>query len=526
MKKSKEVFGGIFRFPLYLILISLYFPLAVFQSNFSLFSFDSTLRTLGFSTAFSLVLFYLLSKISNVHSAGVYTVFLFVALLAPNVAVGFSLACFFVVFFLFLSEKIFTFGESFTLSANVASIFFLGMLLFGFGKLGLEVNTLPSDKANDLVRLSEGRGFVETPDIYHFVLDGYSNSSVLSDFYSFDNSKFEDGLEDLGFLVMQKAISPYNQTLPSMASVMSGEFVVKPEIITPSNPHVLRVDWGKQVTDGVVPRLFRMNGYSLAFENTGYDFLSYPIGSFVNDDALGYMELGPFEEYFLSLSPLKAAFSLFGDESVVSIESRNKQVRANLSSRYFESVPQPRYYYSHTLAPHPPFSLTKNGETTFKYQDFLDIGDGDHMTKGDEELVSQYKQGYIEKLTYTNSQIYTTLKYLVEDVPGNKIVIVQGDHGGGAHLRHDSNYRTCHKERFSPLYAVYSSDSKVFSSIDSGRPVSTVNTYRHILRYLLKVDVDLVSAQAYFLSWDRPFLAEPLAGQENALCQIQFSSSD
>jgi hypothetical protein len=56
------------------------------------------------------------------------------------------------------------------------------------------------------------------PDIYIIVMDGYACEDVLKSLYQFNNSKFIEQLEELGFYVADQSHSNYVQTIYSMAS--------------------------------------------------------------------------------------------------------------------------------------------------------------------------------------------------------------------------------------------------------------------------------------------------------------------
>lgn len=96
-------------------------------------------------------------------------------------------------------------------------VLFVGTFLQVVNLQGQERTVVPAgSEAISRVTLSQ------TPSIIHIVLDGYGSSEVLSRIYGHDTTPFFSELERRGFSVVPDAVSPYSQTLPSIASVMSG----------------------------------------------------------------------------------------------------------------------------------------------------------------------------------------------------------------------------------------------------------------------------------------------------------------
>ena len=232
-------------------------------------------------------------------------------------------------------------------------------------------------------------------------------------------------------------------------------------------------------------------------------------------------QLTQFEQLYirqLFLDPLLSI--LIEKASRRSLENHNLKLKQLWSRRSFQKLDKPQFYYSHAVSPHPPFTVDKEGALTMRYPDFQSINDGSHATKNSPQLVAQYKLGYIEKLKFTNSQILPLLKFILLEVPGEKIVIVHGDHGGGSMFDHDDATNTCFRERFSPFYALYSSQGSIVRTINNDQPFTIVNTYRLILSGLFSESLSTLTPRSFFIPWGNPENAMELSQASLDSCSV------
>ncbi|MEE8444702.1 MAG: hypothetical protein V3S44_05085, partial [Alphaproteobacteria bacterium] len=116
--------------------------------------------------------------------------------------------------------------------------------------------------------------------------------------------------------------------------------------------------------------------------------------------------------------------------------------------------------------------------------------------------VLRYRDGYINKLRFTNDEVYAYVKRILAESPDPKIIIIHGDHGGGIFMDHNDPEGSCHKERLSPLVAVYSSDGALQRAIPED--VNLVNLYRIVFNNYFATDMALRPNESWFVTFDDP----------------------
>ncbi|WP_108482533.1 hypothetical protein [Oceaniglobus ichthyenteri] len=326
------------------------------------------------------------------------------------------------------------------------------------------------------------------PSIIHVVLDGYGAPDVLSDIYGHNSERFFTQLETRGFTVLRNVPAPYSQTLPSMASIMSGGSV---DVGARGSANVLRRDLGYTISNGPVATVLRNAGYTMTRNRSGYGFLDTGALAHVGPNRIG-------------LTELEAMLVPGGATTFASVH--NEILQNSMKPGLLDDLATPYFHYQHLLAPHPPFSLNADGSerpvTTISYMDGnLAVA---MLPKGRADYIAGYRQKalYIENALLQQIDAYP---------PGPKIVLIHGDHGPGAFLDHESAERTCMKERLRTFMAFYSNVPGVtFDELADGR-LSTVNAYREIFGRLSSAAMHRSSVQSNYLTWSRPMDALAIA---------------
>ena len=329
-----------------------------------------------------------------------------------------------------------------------------------------------------------GITLLQTPSIIHIVLDGYGSSEVLSRIYDHDTGPFFNELERRGFVVVPDAVSPYSQTLPSLASVMSGAPV---DLMSGSpDPRVLRQNLSYTIRHGSVPATLEKAGYTFAWSESGYHFLDFESAERISAAPLG---LSAFETRLLQFAP-----QIFG-------KLHNQMLKSALAPGSLDALPTPFFYYQHLIAPHPPFSINVDGTSRPSTSAYL--ADGDHFTRSSEALRRIYIDGYREKILFVEQALLRQIDAFPE-IP--LIVIIHGDHGPGAFLRHNDPGNTCLAERLTTFSAIYTNVPGLDLDLDEfgPRPLSIVNIYRLVLSRLSDTEFPPLNAVSRQLQWSDP----------------------
>lgn len=355
------------------------------------------------------------------------------------------------------------------------------------------------------------------PSIFHIVLDGYARADVLAGLYGFDNRQFIAELRRLGFFVAEGATSPYSQTLLAMNAVFSAEYVGA-AAANHTEPSTLRRVLADRLSNSPVQRTLQRLGYrSVAVETDYYParLRSAELVETGADAALPNL----FERILYERTPLMGWHErLFGEAE----PANSVALRRALDPLRLELGPGPVFFYNHLIAPHPPFAIDRDGAA--RQGENRGLSDGSHLTGADAAARERYRTGYVEKLLYANGRLPGYLRHLIATVPGDKIIIVHGDHGGGMWLDHESAARSCLWERMSPLLAVYASDGRLQRAMTD--QFNLVNLYRLVFNTYFGTELPLLASRSYFSPWSAvASLQQILPAEEIASCPPSAQSA-
>jgi hypothetical protein len=215
-----------------------------------------------------------------------------------------------------------------------------------------------------------------------------------------------------------------------------------------------------------------------------------------------WFELTPFERAAFEESALRLIAHRF--DSLDPRESYSVSlIRDAYSAPFTHTLERPLFLFTHQLAPHPPFDVSRDGGRRKTIRLANRLSDATNFHNGEEGRRVEYKEGYLEKLRFINAETGKYLHRLIKELPDPKIVIVHGDHGGGLYVDHKFLDKTCAKERFSPLLAVYSSDGRLQSSL--GKDFNLVNLYRLVFNTYFGTDLPILESNNYFAPRPEPF---------------------
>lgn len=326
------------------------------------------------------------------------------------------------------------------------------------------------------------------PSIIHIVLDGYGAPNILSEYYGHDTGPFIDALKARGFVVMEKVITPYSQTLPTMASIMSGDTV---DLISAGlEKNRLRRDLGYTVSNGPAVEALRNAGYTIAWTESGYHFLDFN----------GEPEIMPPSGWMTSFEAnlLQDAFGRYGIRGLNG-RTHSARLRAQLTPGTLAGLPQPFFYYQHLIAPHPPFSINADG--TDRHYDSVSFVDAARLVGLHGERRAPYIEGYREKAIFVEKALMSQIDAFPE---GPKVVIIHGDHGPGAFLVHARADLSCMAERMQTFAAIYTNVPELKELLDAQqhRRFFLSNLYRVIFSGLSDREFQLLPGRSRHLNWD------------------------
>lgn len=276
------------------------------------------------------------------------------------------------------------------------------------------------------------------PDVYYIVPDGYENTSVLKEFFGYDNQEFLSYLEQKGFMIVPNSKSNYPNTLFSIPATLNMEYgdVLIPEFL--SSPISARK---KLIEENRVAMLFKSLGYryvAIASDNT----------SFSGDKADA--RFGPSLLFRLLMKP-----TIFDP---VSQRFRNRVLDAFNSFDEASALPGPKFVLAHIIAPHDPYVFGPNGE---------DIG----FHAGEAHSANDMKL-YLDQLKFVNQELEKTVDVILKNSARTPIIIIQSDHG--VSLPNSYGVETVRDARFKNVSAF------LLPKEAGNLPASNINTFRFI----------------------------------------------
>ncbi len=332
-------------------------------------------------------------------------------------------------------------------------------------------------------------------DIYHIVLDGYPRADVLDQLYGLDNGPFLSALRSRGFCIADSARSNYAQTLLSVVSALTGNYLQgKDQALNEDGAarrhlaHRLTEVMHRRslVSDGAWTRAFA-TGYS-ATEMLDADVYQGPTVS-----------LNEFERALVATTALDALINL--------VESRYGNVLHRKRVEFtFEHLPVPpdappkAFTFAHIIAPHPPFVFAPVEATAGAV---VPLADGDHIVGEGGLSVEQYRQAYRAQVEAVNERLLTAVDTILTNGRPS-IILVHGDHGPGSLLQWEDaqpDADAAH-ERFGILLALRMSDGNTTACWPS---MSPVNAVRVVENRLYGTRRDTLPDQSFFSTWSRPF---------------------
>lgn len=335
------------------------------------------------------------------------------------------------------------------------------------------------------------------PDVYYIIVDGYGRADTLEQIFNFDNQPFVEDLEARGFYVASQSSTNYPQTTLSLASSMN--FTYLDELAKALGADETRREpLIEMIQKSQIRSILEEFGYTTFIYDSGIPYIDPWIGegSDVNGPTQSRLEefgnLNKFEQFlwdnmlFRYLTPKHISF-----------DSHRAKILGNLESLgAVASEEGPKFVVTHILGLHPPFIFDRNGN-------YVPVG-GYSLADGDSYggTYEQYLTGYPEQGTYINTLLLETIDQILDESANPPIIILQGDHGPGLHLKWGDSEQECIQERMSIMNAYYFPDQDYEALYDA---ISPVNSYRVVLKQYLGMDIEKIPDKSYFATWPRPY---------------------
>lgn len=259
------------------------------------------------------------------------------------------------------------------------------------------------------------------PDIYYIILDSYARADRLQTLYGYDNSRFIQQLQAMGFYVASCSQSNYGRTDLSLTSALNMDYIQRlhPEL-TPET--ISRTSVFADLKHSAVRQILEENGYRTVAFATGFAWNEWT-------DADEYIAPSPLSpnmnefEIMLLRTTLTRQLLESGMLQIDPLGAPRFRERTQLAFATLPELPHtpgPKFVFAHLIIPHPPFVFGPNGE---------EIDAAQFVNADGKYTFDTYSKGYTTALTFLNAQMESILARIIAESNPPPVIIVQGDHG-------------------------------------------------------------------------------------------------
>ena len=271
------------------------------------------------------------------------------------------------------------------------------------------------------------------PNIYMLLLDGYPRSDTLERL-RIDNFGFEDDLRERGLNVSAASRSSYTNTVLSLASLFSGDYLPRGNGSPP--PFAGRDQWelrriSQRITSGAMLAALRSFGYFVVTAPSAYG----PATLWNADIVLGRTGISRAELSFIQASYLPVILDQYAPDWLLNqYWSSNASVWRGMDSFQPTAEQTPLFFFGHVLSPHPPFLYEASGGAA-DTSPCRQRGCGSGPQLDDMGLtLEEYAALLRGQILYLNQQVLDAIDALIAKDPG-AVIIVFSDHGARFRLR-------------------------------------------------------------------------------------------
>lgn len=366
--------------------------------------------------------------------------------------------------------------KDFSTLTGYLNLLFLLLILMDAGNLVLKKNKKGTTTSANLPKELTSCDTCAKPDIYLIVADEYANNKQLKEILHFDNSAFEADLTARGFHIIQNSKSNYNSTPFSIASLLGMGYI--DSLGNRFNDRSLNASFN-QINDNAVTAWLQHEGYEVK------NYSAFPLAGIPNPVSSSFFTTGT---DLFTMHTLVGRFNSdlrwnFITRFKIKSEIRNfVQVRLDQTTTLIKKTiseanqksSKPRFVYLHTMMPHFPYLMDKNGNADYSAS-FL-------------ETNRFNTDRYIGYLQYSNKVFIDMIDKIKQGSP-NAIIIFMGDHG----FRHLEGNDEGHFMSFNSIFI----PGKNYGQFYEG--MSMVNEFRVLLNTQFNQQLPLLKDSTIFL---------------------------
>lgn len=310
------------------------------------------------------------------------------------------------------------------------------------------------------------------PDIYHIILDEYTNSQVLLEDFDFDNSAFIQYLKNSNFTVIDNALSNYPATEPFLSSSLNLNYLDDSHL-----EKYNRLAIEERISNNFVMKFLKQNGYKIIVPYSGY---GSPDRFLASDKIICSETIFLKNKFFTELSRT-TILNYFVEKQIENERRFIQECAFSELSTITDKFEEPVYVFTHLFIPHAPYLFDK---------------DGNYVTPKNNKLKGllghNNPDGYLNELQFANKQMKHIVSQIIKK-SNNSIIIIQGDTGSS--ILNNPSVEDFKKKRLSILYAIY-----VPNDYSVPENLSSVNTYRFIFKNFFDSDYEILENKYFWYS--------------------------
>jgi len=369
-----------------------------------------------------------------------------------SILVGISIIIFITSIIYFIKSR-----NNFQLPVKIANVFAITLILFSLVQF-----VIPGALAE------------EQPNVYHIILDEYTDNEIMMKKFSHDNQEFLKFLSQNEFYMPTKSFSTFESTLDELNVILNMDYPKERGWVS---------DNYQPIIDNQVMAIFSDQNYSVIETNSMMRWKN-----FSDVDARLCYGASIYSE-FLDQVLRKSIIKYF-------LEQHHDNTRRDVIRCTFSELNQlalestgPKYVFSHIYVPHPPFIFGPNGENVIP--DHNEISGLQSWENPD---------GYINQFIYATDQVRIVINNIVQNDP-TAIIILQGDTGTFTGIEDLS------KRKMNDIYQAHSILYAVrMPEVNNLENVWPVNTYRILFNNYFNMDYEYIEQRSYELDKNNNFI--------------------
>jgi hypothetical protein len=346
------------------------------------------------------------------------------------------------------------------------------------------------------------------PNIVHIILDGFGRPDLINQKFGSDVQFLVNHLNTNGFFVAGQARANYMQTMQSVASSFSMNYLPGSAKSDANDAPLSRTQLSRVVENSPVRRELVRLGYRVE-------------GSVATASKLNEWSTTTSHEGFLSmaediliqkscLGPLVQFLSNDQDpRGEAALRAHYARVRGEFeTATNFVRQEGPAYQILHIVSPHPPFVFAADGSYRApEVNGHLMFGDASHFLMNNQSW-ADYEEGYGGQVQWVAAATCRLVERILQESERPVAIIIQGDHGPG--LRHDwaSSEASDLDCRSGILFAI-----RLPNQVSELAPEyqSPVNIYRYLFNELWGGDLPLLPTRVFYSTWGEPDVFEDVS---------------